>query len=118
VAVVLIGTNNLGLSSVDEIVRGRNRAGITAVYNVVHTKLPKTRVLLLGVFPRGPVADARRGQITQINAQLSQLNVKDNITFLDVGYRVQQPGLAFLCRLTSIRCPAFSAGAGMASGLV
>ena len=60
----MIGTNNLGsdekpINSNDEIV-----AGVTKIVKELNEKLPKTKVLLLAIFPRDAAADgARRGRI-------------------------------------------------------
>jgi len=47
VAVVMIGTNNMGTNSTDDIV-----TGIDTIVNQLRHKLPRTKVLLLGIFPR------------------------------------------------------------------
>ena len=44
----MIGTNNPGGSTPDEIAQG-----ITAIVHELRERLPKTKVLLLGVFPGG-----------------------------------------------------------------
>ena len=48
VAVVMIGTNNLGSNTDDEIADG-----IKAVVAEIKKQQPKTKILLLGIFPRG-----------------------------------------------------------------
>ena len=82
VAVVMIGTNNSG--------EGRNTAeemidGVTAVVDKLHAKLPKTKVLLLDIFPRGQRINAQRGKILQVNQVLSRLDKRPNVTFLRIG---------------------------------
>lgn len=52
VAVILIGVNNVGGNTIEDTV-----AGTVAVVNEVHKKLPKTKVLLLSIFPWRPTAD-------------------------------------------------------------
>ena len=53
VAVLMIGTNNLGnKESVEDTI-----AGVKAVVKSLRDKLPETKVLLLAVFPRGAKAD-------------------------------------------------------------
>ena len=49
VAVLMIGTNNAGSNSADEIA-----AGVTAIVQELRKRLPETKVLLLGVFPAAP----------------------------------------------------------------
>jgi beta-glucosidase len=81
VAVVLIGTNNLGSDTNDDIV-----AGVEAVVKLVRSKLPETRVLLLGLFPREARRDdPRRARIRAINARLARLDDHKSIRFLDLG---------------------------------
>src|SRR5207237_9355722 len=47
VAVLMIGTNNSGRDSAEQIAEG-----ITLIVKTIQEKSPKTKVLLLGVFPR------------------------------------------------------------------
>lgn len=48
VAVLMIGTNNIGSNSPEEIAEG-----VKAIVSRLREKLPMTKVLVLGVFPRG-----------------------------------------------------------------
>jgi len=93
VAVLMIGTNNLGsekraLNTDDEIV-----AGVTKIVKELNEKLPKTKVLLLGIFPRANKADSPfRARIKAINAQLAHLD--DNgvhVKYLDFGDKFLEP---------------------------
>ena len=47
VAVLMIGTNNIGGHKADQIADG-----IMSIVKTIQEKSPKTKVLLLGVFPR------------------------------------------------------------------
>lgn len=85
VAVVLIGTNNLEKDSEVEIA-----AGIQNLTARLHQKLPDTRILLLGVFPRTKPANAN-ARITAINQLLATLDGRNGITFLDIGSQFLQP---------------------------
>ena len=82
VAVLMIGTNNLGANTDDEIV-----AGITKIVKTLRTKLPQTKVLLLGIFPRGEKPDDKnRARIKAINEQIAKLDDGGNtIKYLDIG---------------------------------
>lgn len=82
VAMLMIGTNNLKANTDAEVV-----AGITKCVTTIHAKLPKTKVLLLGVFPRSPKpTDALRARIKTINAQISKLDDGGKtVTYLDIG---------------------------------
>jgi len=86
VAVVMIGTNNLGLNSPADIA-----AGITGICALIHQRLPATRILLLGIFPRGEKPDANRQRITEINQIIAKLDGHDHVTFLDFGAKFLSP---------------------------
>ena len=80
-AVVMIGTNNLGANTNEEIV-----AGITSIVKKLNDKLPKTKVLLLGIFPRGEKADnPLRTRIKAINAEIAKLNNKKSVFYKNIG---------------------------------
>ena len=82
-AVVLIGTNDLGNAkqSPAEVV-----SGIKQVVEFTRQACPETKILLLGVFPRGEFSgDLYRGQIEQINLAISSLADWQNVFFLDIG---------------------------------
>ena len=86
VAVIMIGTNNLGLNPPADIA-----AGVTAICALIHQRLPKTRILLLGIFPRGEKPDANRQRIGEINQILAKLDGHDQVTFLDFGAKFLSP---------------------------
>ena len=82
--VLMIGTNNVGGNTPEEIA-----AGVTAIVNTVREKQPQAKILLLAVFPRGDKPDGKLGaaneKITQINAIIAKLDDGKNIHFLDIG---------------------------------
>ncbi len=82
VAVVMIGTNNSGK---DRNTPGEILAGVTAVVNQIRTRQPETKVLLLGIFPRGKSFNEQRGDLLQINQALAKLDDGKNISYLDFG---------------------------------
>ncbi len=86
VAVIMIGTNNLGLNQPADIA-----AGITAICALIHQRLPATKILLLGIFPRGEKPDANRQRITEINQIIAKLDGHDGVTFLDFGAKFIGP---------------------------
>lgn len=92
--VLMIGTNNTGLerdkltprNSPEEVV-----AGVTAIVNGLRSRLPDTRILLLGIFPRGATPDdPQRLQILAINREIARLHNGSSIHFLDIGSRFLQ----------------------------
>jgi lysophospholipase L1-like esterase len=81
VVMVLIGTNNVFDNSAEEIADG-----VTAVVNEIKTKLPQSKVLLLGVFPRGPKPNKEREKLKAANVILAKLDDGGKtIKFLDLG---------------------------------
>jgi lysophospholipase L1-like esterase len=93
VIVLLIGTNNCGnedngqpRNSVPEIVQG-----VTAIVDRVRTQSPRSKILLLGIFPRGQKDDPVRAQIKDVNSRLAKLDNGKTIKFLDVGPKLLQP---------------------------
>ena len=98
VVVIAIGTNNLGLNTVDEVVDG-----IDAICQEVHRQLPKTQILVLGILPR---ADASRLKVSpdHVNYRLqTRLHPRDYVDVFDAGN-------AFLTRSGELRKELFSDG--------
>ncbi|TWU14976.1 GDSL-like Lipase/Acylhydrolase [Novipirellula galeiformis] len=80
-AVIMIGTNNSGGNSPEEIAEG-----VTAIVRQLQQKTPQTKILLLGTFPRGAdPSDARRQVNERSNAIVAELASDDNVTYLDIG---------------------------------
>jgi beta-glucosidase len=81
-AVLMIGTNNLGANKDEEIAEG-----IKAIVADLHERTPATRLLLLGIFPRGMKADdSARGRIQHINSIIAKLDDDGRtIKYLDIG---------------------------------
>lgn len=81
VAIVMIGTNNMRDYPIEDIVKGD-----TKIVAELHRRLPNTKVLLLGIFPRGARAtDPARAKIKAINTELSKLDDGDKTRFVDFG---------------------------------
>ena len=82
VAVLMIGTNNLGSNTNEEIA-----AGVTKIVRTLREKLPRTKVLLLAIFPRGARPDdPNRARIRAINEQLAKLDDGGKtVKYLDIG---------------------------------
>jgi lysophospholipase L1-like esterase len=80
VTVLMIGTNNLFDDTPDEITQG-----IKSIVAEIRARLPKTKVLLLGVFPRSAKPDAARERIKAINEKIARLDDGSHVQFLDIG---------------------------------
>jgi len=91
VVVLLIGTNNSGSHSADEII-----AANTKIVREILERLPQTKVLLLGIFPRGPRlfnengiprddGVTRMAVIEKVNEGLALLDNGENVRFLNIG---------------------------------
>jgi lysophospholipase L1-like esterase len=87
--VLMIGTNNTGFERDNTTPRNtpaETASGVAAIVNLLRTKLPQTKILLLAVFPRGEKPDhPQRRQIADINAAIAKLADGKNVRFLDIG---------------------------------
>ena len=86
VAVLMIGTNNVGSNSADEIA-----AGVTAIVKELRRRLPETKVLLLGIFPRSEKPDKAREKLAEVNKQIARLDDGSNVSYLDIGKTFLNP---------------------------
>lgn len=82
VAIVMIGTNN---SNKDDNSENDILDGVTAIVNQIRTRQPATKILLLGIFPRGKAFNPQRGKILQVNQALERLDDGQHVFFLDIG---------------------------------
>jgi beta-glucosidase len=80
VVVLMIGTNNSGSNSAEDIA-----AGVSAIVKELRKRLPESRVLLLGVFPRSQKPDRTRAKLRQVNEQLAKLDDGSHVFYLDIG---------------------------------
>lgn len=80
-AMLMIGTNNSGDNSPEEIADG-----VKVIVEELRAKLSKTKVLILGIFPRGPNdADPRRIVNMKANKIIAKLADGDMVSYLDIG---------------------------------
>jgi lysophospholipase L1-like esterase len=87
VAVLMIGTNNLGGGQTPQAVV----KGISAIVDGIVAESPHTKILLLGILPRGfSPADPLRAEIAQVNASLASLDDGKQVHFLDIGHNFLQ----------------------------
>lgn len=79
-AVVMIGTNNSDRNTSEEIA-----GGVGAIVQQLRTRLPKTHVLLLAIFPRGQHADDPQRLVNdRVNALIQPLGEDEHVTYLDL----------------------------------
>ena len=83
---LMIGTNNTGRNTAEEIAEG-----IGAVVLQLRKCFPESRILLLGVFPRGAATDPVRQTIRRINNVISKLDDGDKVHYLDIGAQFLNP---------------------------
>jgi lysophospholipase L1-like esterase len=86
VAVVLVGTNNLASNPPAEVA-----AGIKAVVAKVRDRLPETKILLLGIFPRGQRSDPVRDRIRAVNDEIKSLDDGRFVHYLDLSSTFLEP---------------------------
>lgn len=83
-AVVMIGTNNSNGedNSVEQIAEG-----VGAIVRKLREKLPQTKVLLVGIFPRSENPTPQRGKILMVNQIIHKLADGKNVLWVDFGHR-------------------------------
>jgi lysophospholipase L1-like esterase len=82
VAVVLIGTNNTGWAN---HTAEQTKSGIDAVVAELEQRLPRTRILLLGLLP-SDVSPEKTARDRAVNAALAaSYAVNPRVTYLDIG---------------------------------
>lgn len=77
--VLLIGTNNQGRNTAEEVA-----IGVTAVVKKLQSNCPQTKILLLGIFPS---AGTPLEKTNAVNAIIAKLDDGKTIRYLDVGAR-------------------------------
>jgi lysophospholipase L1-like esterase len=82
VAVVMIGTNN---SNKDDNSEADILEGVAAIVNEIRQRQPGTKIILMGIFPRGQTFSTQRGKILQVNETLAKLDDGRNIFYIDIG---------------------------------
>ncbi len=86
VVMLMIGTNNMGSNSAEEIADG-----ITAIVHEIHKRSPETKVLLLAIFPRGEKPGDIRDRIKKCNAIIAKLDNGNTVKYLDIGEKFLAP---------------------------
>jgi len=83
VTVVMIGTNNVGHFQDEEPEWAA--AGVKKIVETIYEKLPETKVLLLGVFPRDAKDSPTRKKVEAINRIIAKLDDRRKTRYLDIG---------------------------------
>jgi lysophospholipase L1-like esterase len=78
---IMIGTNNVGSNTAEQIAEG-----VEAVCTAAHYKAPKAKELLLAIFPRDNADSPSRAKIADINKMLEPWAKSHGVTFLDIGH--------------------------------
>ena len=89
-AVVMIGTNNTGhrMDPAED-----TAAGVAAIVKDLRTRLPKTKVLVLAIFPREASSGGKQRQRNDsINEHIAKLANDETVFFLDVNESFLEDG--------------------------
>ena len=95
VVILLIGTNNSADHTAEQIAAANKK-----IIDLIRAHIPETKVLLLGLFPRGPRKNSngtwddavkRTATINAANALLAQLADGTHVRFLDIGAKFLGP---------------------------
>jgi lysophospholipase L1-like esterase len=78
--VIMIGTNNYNDNNAQEIADG-----ITAIVYEILERSPKTKVLILGIFPRFEKPHPKRAMLAEASALSSKLADGKRVFYLDIG---------------------------------
>jgi lysophospholipase L1-like esterase len=84
----MIGTNNLSdnRNTVEE-----TADGVKAVCQKLREKLPDTKILLLGIFPRQQQPGDLREKVSRTNELIAGIGDADMIHYLDIGHKFVEP---------------------------
>ncbi len=79
--VIMIGTNNMSSDFEPQIADG-----VKAIIDEIEKQHPKAKILLLAIFPRGPVAaDPYREKVNRTNELLAKFDDGKRVKYLDIG---------------------------------
>lgn len=85
--VVMIGTNNLW----DKMAEPADAAaGVKAIIELIKTKQPQAKILLLSIFPRGEKPNPGREKITAVNELISKYQ-GGAVYYMDISAKFLQP---------------------------
>jgi lysophospholipase L1-like esterase len=83
----MIGTNNSNdnKDGTEQYSAGKILEGVQTIVKQLRERLPGTKVLVLGIFPRSQTFSNQRGKLLQINQALAKLADGKMIYYLDFG---------------------------------
>lgn len=86
-AVLMIGTNNSNKNKdgTEQYSEGEILEGILAIVKQIRTRLPETKLLVVGIFPRAKTFSTQRGKLLQINQALAKVADGQMIHYIDFG---------------------------------
>lgn len=88
VVMLMIGTNN---SNGNDNTAQEIADGITAIVKEIHKQSPHTKVLLLGIFPRGAKPNPQRDKLKQVNTIVAKLDDGGKtVKYLDIGAKFME----------------------------
>jgi len=85
-AIVMIGQNNGGLNTAEEIAEG-----VTAIIQRLRTKLPDTKVLLLAIFQRREKPTPERAVLDKANEIVSKLADGKHVFYMNINHIFVRP---------------------------
>jgi lysophospholipase L1-like esterase len=87
VIVLMIGTNNSGHNSANQIAEGIKK--LVAEYE---ERCPHAHIILMGIFPRGEKpTDGGRRKVAAVNSQIKALDDGQRVTFVDISAQMIEP---------------------------
>ncbi|OWK43714.1 GDSL-type esterase/lipase family protein [Fimbriiglobus ruber] len=87
VAVIMIGTNNMGGHTPEQIA-----GGVTAIVHELQKQKPHIKILLLGIFPRAAnPTDKIRDKVKATNAIFAKLDDGKTVFYKDIGEKFLEP---------------------------
>jgi lysophospholipase L1-like esterase len=86
-AVLMIGTNNSNKNKdgTEQYSEAEILAGVQAIIQQLRARLPETKVLVVGIFPRAKTFSTQRGKLLQINQALAKVADGNMIHYVDFG---------------------------------
>jgi lysophospholipase L1-like esterase len=80
---IMIGTNNLGINSNEDIVNG-----LQFLLEQIHQKKPDAEIIMAGILPRR----GAEKQVETINRQIKNMTLRNHFTYVDLGKPLTKDG--------------------------